>query len=53
MSQIMLLSVYLGSNTAYVPQGIESVNGSSPNMTCSHGETAYWMTTHRTLILAR
>ena len=40
MSQIMLLSVYLGNNTlkAYVPQGIESVNGSSPNMTCSHGD---------------
>ena len=37
-----MVSVYLGDAllkpSVYIPQGIESVNGSSPNMTCSHGE---------------
>ena len=39
---IMLVSVYLGDAllkpSTYIPQGIESVNGSNIDMMCSHGE---------------
>ena len=40
---LMLVSIYLGDvlfkPSVYIPQEIESVNGSSTNLTCSHGET--------------
>ena len=38
-----MFSLFISGNTlptpiVYIPQGIESVNGSSTNMTCSHEE---------------
>ena len=45
LSPLILVSVYLGGAllkpSVYIPQGIESVNGSSTNMTCSHEENCF------------